>query len=123
MAQDDAVELRRLLVRGFPSWLARQERESLLSHFGAIQVSSMPKTGRMVGTDCPLLLATDRKDGLSACSVSPLGTRQPFLWDSLLPVAKSIHTHWLKAHENIIIMSSVLSFAEKLCFCYLLQSR
>ena len=40
-----------LLVRHLPSWLSREEKESLLSHFGAQEVIVMPNRGKMVTSD------------------------------------------------------------------------
>ena len=37
-----------ILVRGFPSWLGGQEKKSLLTHFGASEVTPMANRGRMV---------------------------------------------------------------------------
>ena len=39
--------MRCLLVRHLPSWLNREEKESLFSHFGAQDVA-MPNKGKMV---------------------------------------------------------------------------
>ncbi len=47
---------RQLLVKGFPSWLGREDKESLLSHFGAVRVDVMPTSGRMVSGLSPPLL-------------------------------------------------------------------
>ena len=40
--------MRCLLVRHVPSWLSREEKESLFSHFGAQEVVVMPSKGKMV---------------------------------------------------------------------------
>ena len=37
-----------LLVRHFPRWLSEEEKESLLSHFGATDVVLLPPRGKMV---------------------------------------------------------------------------
>ena len=37
-----------LLLRHFPPWLTAGDKESLLTHFGAVQVVAMPTKGRMV---------------------------------------------------------------------------
>ena len=37
-----------LLIKHFPQWLGREEKESLLQHFGAVDVVVMPTHGRMV---------------------------------------------------------------------------
>lgn len=37
-----------LLVRHFPNWLSREEKESLLRHFGAQTVVVMGPKGKMV---------------------------------------------------------------------------
>ena len=39
---------RTLLVRHFPDWLSREEKESLLRHFGAQDVVIMGLKGKMV---------------------------------------------------------------------------
>ena len=46
-----AENMRCLLVRRLPSWLSREEKESLLSHFGAREVVVMPSRGKMVAND------------------------------------------------------------------------
>ena len=46
----DGHMMRCLLVRHLPSWLNREEKESLLSHFGAQDVVVMPNRGKMVST-------------------------------------------------------------------------
>ena len=40
----------RLLVRGFPGWLSAREKESLLNHFGATEVTVMSGQGKMVSS-------------------------------------------------------------------------
>lgn len=40
--------MRCLLVRHLPSWLSREEKESLFGHFGAQEVVVMPNKGKMV---------------------------------------------------------------------------
>ena len=40
--------MRCLLVRHLPSWLNREEIESLFSHFGAQDVVIMPNKGKVV---------------------------------------------------------------------------
>lgn len=37
-----------LLLRHFPKWLTPVDKESLLTHFGAVEVVNMPTRGRMV---------------------------------------------------------------------------
>ena len=37
-----------LLLRHFPKWLTRADKESLLTHFGAVEVVVMPTRGKMV---------------------------------------------------------------------------
>lgn len=37
-----------MLVRHFPRWLSEEEKESLLSHFGATEVIVLPPRGKMV---------------------------------------------------------------------------
>ena len=44
--------MRCLLVRHLPSWLNREEKESLFSHFGARDVIIMPNKGKMVCMLC-----------------------------------------------------------------------
>ena len=44
--------MRCLLVRHLPSWLNREEKESLFSHFGAQDVIIMPNKGKMVCMLC-----------------------------------------------------------------------
>ncbi len=49
---------RRLLVKGFPSWLSGEDKESLLSHFGAGRVDVMPSRGKMVSWFMPCPTST-----------------------------------------------------------------
>ena len=44
--------MRCLLVRHLPSWLNREEKESLFSHFGARDVIIMQNKGKMVCMLC-----------------------------------------------------------------------
>ena len=50
-AQGGRVPLSWLLLRHFPKWLTSLDKESLLTHFGAVEVVVMPTRGRMVGVD------------------------------------------------------------------------
>lgn len=47
-AGGERVPLSWLLLKHFPKWLTALDKESLLTHFGAVEVVVMPTKGRMV---------------------------------------------------------------------------
>lgn len=61
--------MRCLLVRHLPSWLSKEEKESLFGHFGAQEVVVMPNKGKMVElfTVCKQSTVNDNKSYWLLC--------------------------------------------------------